>query len=363
MHPAADSFHIAKMFEDIDDYAIIFLDREGNIDSWNAGAEKIKGYTSNEVLGKNFRIFYTQEDIINQKPEKMISEAIRNGKSLDEGWRVCKNGLRFWGSIRITALYDDHGELIGFSKITRDLTEKFNTQTAIEKYMQKLEIQNKELEQFVYIASHDLQEPLLTVSSFIDLLKEEYSGTIDPTGEMYLGFIAQSTERMRSLIKGLLDYARLGKKKEVGMVDCNALIEEVKIDLFSVIERSGAKIIYGNLPVVKGFVTELRLLFQNLISNSLKFSKKEVSPVIRISAQPTRQGWQFSVTDNGIGIEDRFKERIFVIFQRLHNRTDYEGNGIGLAHCKKITELHGGKISVESSPGNGSSFHFTLNLL
>ncbi|PYF76854.1 PAS domain S-box-containing protein [Pedobacter nutrimenti] len=360
MHTAADPTRLIRMIEEIDDYAILFLDRDGTIESWNKGAQEIKGYRADEVIGQNFSIFYTPEDLLGRKPEKLMDTAMKLGKASDEGWRVGKDGIRFWGSISIKAIYDE-GELIGFSKITRDLTDKFNIENAVSKYARELELRNKELEHFAYVASHDLQEPLLTVTSFIELLKEEYAERLDENAEMYLNFIKQSSERMRSMIKGLLDYSRLGRKLEIAEVDCNVLMKEIKEDLFINIKLGHATIIYENLPVVKGYAIELRQLFQNLISNALKFRNEGTDPVVVISAFKIKGGWKFSVKDNGIGIEERFRDKIFSIFQRLHSRMDYEGNGIGLAHCKKIVELHGGEISLESLPGVGSTFYFNLN--
>lgn len=351
---------LSKMLGDIEDYAILFLDKDGNVGSWNKGAEKIKGYSSEEIIGMNFRSFYNSESRRNGTPELLIEEAKLKGKVQHRGWRVRKDGTEFWAHVTITAIYDEDNELIGFSKFTRDLTEKMNAEKAMKEYARELEFRNKELEQFVYIASHDLQEPLLTVNNFVGLLRDEYSEQLDENGELYLDFIHQSTERMKSLIKGLLDYARLGTHQPKKLVNCNYLLDSIQADLFSQIEAADAEIIYQNLPVIYGYETAIRQLFQNLISNALKFRKSNVPPKIHVSALNDDDYWKFEVRDNGIGIEARFTEKIFVIFQRLHGRSDYEGHGIGLSHCKKIVELHNGEISVESVVGEGSRFYFTL---
>lgn len=360
MHFGKDQTELLNMLDEIEDYAILFLDKEGNIVDWNKGAENIKGYSSAEVIGRNFRIFYTEEDLLNGKPESLLQAAIKLGKASDEGWRVKKDGHRFWGSILIKAMYDENKNVLGFSKVTRDLTEKMRKDRAIRNYARELAAYNKQLEQFVYIASHDLQEPLLTVTNFIDLLEEEYSGNLDKDGLLYLSYISQSAERMKDLIKGLLDYSRIGVSR-ISTVDCEILVEQVKNDLHSSIQKSGANIYFHNLPVVNGNETQIRQLFQNLISNAIKFRKPGSIPEIEISAERQEQGWKFLVRDNGIGIDERYKEKIFVIFQRLNHRSEYEGNGIGLAHCKKIVELHDGEIYVESILQQGSTFCFTLN--
>jgi signal transduction histidine kinase len=224
----------------------------------------------------------------------------------------------------------------------------------------ELESKNKELEQFAYVASHDLQEPLRTTTSFVELIRKQYYGKLDTTANKYIDYIIQASDRMKTLIKDLLDYSRIGREKKFEQVDCNVILDEVLADLTRVIKENKAEIKAGILPVVNGFSTELKLLFQNLISNSIKFRKPETAPVIEITSRKENGHWLFSFSDNGIGIDKQYQQRIFIIFQRLHNRSVYEGSGIGLAHCKKIVELHGGKIWVESKVGEGSTFYFTI---
>ncbi|MEO6721028.1 MAG: two-component regulator propeller domain-containing protein [Ferruginibacter sp.] len=219
---------------------------------------------------------------------------------------------------------------------------------------------NTELEQFAYIASHDLQEPLRTTSSFVELLKDQYSGQMDAKADKYINYILQASDRMKVLIKDLLDYSRIGSKKELQKVDCNEKLEEVLADLGTAISEAGAKITYTALPVVSGYSTEIKQLFQNLVTNAIKFKKPGTIPEVDISAHKINGDWEFAFKDNGIGIDEKHSERIFVIFQRLHTRAEYEGSGIGLSHCKKIVELHNGKIWIKSVPGNGCTFHFTI---
>jgi signal transduction histidine kinase/ligand-binding sensor domain-containing protein len=224
----------------------------------------------------------------------------------------------------------------------------------------ELERKNKELEQFAYVASHDLQEPLRTTSTSAEMLQRFYKGKLDERADKYLGFITQSTERMRTLISDLLEYSRIGKKKELKSVDCNQVVQEVLADLGAAIDEAGASITHEYLPVVFGYPTELKQLFQNLIINAIKFRKKNTSPEIRISSEKLDGYWKFAVADNGIGMDPQYSEKIFIIFQRLHSRNEYPGSGIGLSHCKKIAELHKGKIWVDSEPNKGSTFHFTI---
>ncbi|HXB93714.1 MAG TPA: ATP-binding protein [Puia sp.] len=225
----------------------------------------------------------------------------------------------------------------------------------------EIESKNKELEQFAYVASHDLQEPLRTISGFVDLLQKEYRPRLDGNGHLYLDYLSQASDRMKTLIKDLLDYSRIGREKEAMPVDCNVLLAEVLADLGESIREGGATIRPGQLPVLRAYPTELKLLFQNLITNAIKFRQPGRSPEICIMASADDGQWKFVVSDNGIGIEPQFLDRIFIIFQRLHNRAQYEGSGIGLAHCKKIVELHGGAIWADSQPGDGSRFYFTIS--
>ncbi|OKS89300.1 sensor histidine kinase [Mucilaginibacter polytrichastri] len=353
---------LLKVVEEIEDYAILTLDSDGNIENWNKGAEKIKGYQLTEVIGKNFSIFYNDEDRRNGRPESLINLARRDGKVADHGWRTRKDGTRFWGSIVITALHDENGQVIGFVKIVHDLTAKLLTEKALKQHARDLEIRKKELDQFIYIASHDLQEPLLTVQNFVELIEEEYGNTFDESEAMYFSFVKQSSARMSNLIKGLLDYSRIGRKRVLGDIDCQQLLNSVCAELHEEIDVSGGQISYGRMPIIMGYEVELKQLFYSLISNAIKFRKKNIIPQVSITARSYSDGWRFAVSDNGIGIEPKYIEKMFLIFQRLNTRDAYDGSGIGLANCKKIVELHNGEISAESVPGEGSTFYFNLEI-
>ncbi|WP_316838366.1 sensor histidine kinase [Pedobacter gandavensis] len=351
---------LLKMLGEIEDYAIIFLDQHGYVGSWNKGAEKIKGYNAEDILGMDFRLFYTEEARINKIPDQLLEEAILNGKAQHRGWRLRKDGEQFWAHVTITAVYDDNNEVIGFSKFTRDLTDKLNAEKALKEYARVLEFRNKELEQFVYIASHDLQEPLLTVKNFLGLLRKEYGESFDENGLLYLDYISDSAEKMKHLIKGVLDYARLGTHEPKELVDCNELMDELQQEFSDEVDGLNVALNYENLPRVPGYEPALKQLFQHLFSNALKFRKKEGELKIEISATYEDRQWHFQFKDNGIGIEEKYKHKIFLIFQRLNSQEDYKGHGIGLSHCKKIVELHGGEIFVNSALNEGSTFCFSL---
>lgn len=238
--------------------------------------------------------------------------------------------------------------------------EEHRAREEAEQANKELERKNKELEQFAFVASHDLQEPLRTTSSFVELLQKQYHGKLDEKADTYLTYIIKSSDRMKVLIKDLLDYSRIGRKRELELVDCNVVLQEMLADLALAIEEKHALIQSDSLPLIHGYPMELKQLFQNLVINAIKFHRDGVRPEIRISVQRTKGFWEFAVQDNGIGMEEKHSDKIFIIFQRLHNRNKYEGSGIGLAHCKKIVELHGGRIWIKSMPGEGSTFYFTI---
>jgi len=302
------------------------------------------------------------DSIINQKKEIKENAAILEEKN-DKISSQRKFNYLLLGlvSLSLLAALFIYRNFKAKKKLAQTLNEK---NIAIIDQSIELEAKNNELEQFAYIASHDLKEPLVTISSLIDLLVEDYGDKFDDEGKMSLGFVKDSSVRMRKLIDAILAYSRLGKSKAYVNVDCNAIIETLKGDLQNIIERTNSKIVIDRLPVVKGAELEIRLLFQNLISNGIKFTKPDVDPIVSISAKKTvieeSNYWQFAVKDNGIGIDKKYQERIFAIFQRLHSRDDYEGTGIGLAHCKKIVESHGGKIWLTSEENKGSTFYFTI---
>ncbi|MFT6210334.1 MAG: PAS domain S-box-containing protein, partial [Bacteroidia bacterium] len=213
-----------------------------------------------------------------------------------------------------------------------------------------------ELEEFTYVASHDLQEPVRTISSFVNLFRENYADKLDDEAKQYLDFMDGASQRSQQLIVDLLDYSKLDENRETEQVNLNQVLESVLVDLTGRIKESGALVTVDKLPTIEGQMTNLRLLFQNLISNAIKFHKKDILPKVYISFTTVDNEYVFSISDNGIGIEEKYMDRIFVIFKRLHGKSDYEGTGIGLAHCKKIVELHNGRISVESELEKGSTF-------
>ncbi|MGE5499995.1 MAG: PAS domain S-box protein [Syntrophothermus sp.] len=244
--------------------------------------------------------------------------------------------------------------------IFRDISQRKLAEDKLNRTIKKLEESNRELEQFAYIASHDLQEPLRMVSNYTQLLAKRYQPKLDETGREFINFAVNGAMRMQSLIKDLLAYSRITTKaRPFEPTDCNKILKEVFVDLKFAIEESKAVIISEPLPEIMADPTQFRQLLQNLLSNSLKF-RTERAPEIRISATLRENEWLFRISDNGIGIDPQYFERIFMLFQRLHDSGTYPGTGIGLAICKKIVERHGGRMFVESEPGRGTTFYFTI---
>ena len=352
--------------------AIIGTDLDGTITHFNKGAERLLGYTADEVIATMTpERLHPREEMVKRALELkqeygrdikgfdiLVENARIEGHHTGESIFRRKDGTTFPIHQVITPIMDAEA-IVGYLGISTDITELKQAETMMRKYAQ-LEAKNIEMEQFTFIASHDLLQPLQTIKSFVGLLDEEYRDKLDDTAEKYIGFIAGSTGRMIDLVKGLLDYSRLGRERKLESVDCNTLVKDILDDLALQVTESKAEINITHLPKLNVYALEFKQLLQNLITNAIKFRRPDVSPRINISAKKVQNKWTFEVSDNGIGISDKNKELIFVLFQRLHDRHEYEGIGIGLANCKKIVELHNGTIWVESTPGKGSSFYFTI---
>jgi PAS domain S-box-containing protein len=471
-----------SLIDGVQDYAIFTLDPGGKVASWNAGAERIKGYKAEEIIGQNFSRFYPQADIDEGKPEKELQLAVTSGRSEIEHWRMRKDGSRFWANVVLTAVRDSSGRLLGFSEVSRDISERKETEakyrglleaapdamvvvnaageivllnlqaekqfgyrrdelvgqkvkniipegfaerliadgtrtaaealaqqigTGIEliarrkdgtdfpieimlsplestegilvtaairditerkkseqhlvKTVGELKRSNDELQQFAYVASHDLQEPLRMVASYTQLLAKRYKGRLDSDADEFIAYAVDGSNRMQGLIQDLLAYSRAGTNgKALHEISSEKALKDALANLWATIQESGALVTHDSLPAITTDDTQLVLVFQNLVGNAIKYRSAEI-PRVHVSA--TKNGgkeWNFSVQDNGLGIDPQYFDRIFVLFQRLHGREEFKGTGIGLAICKKIVERLGGRIWVESQPQKGSTFYFAL---
>ncbi|WP_440134971.1 sensor histidine kinase [Chitinophaga sancti] len=350
-----------KMVEEVEDYAILLLDPYGRIMNWNKGAEKIKGYKEAEIIGHNFRIFYRPEDQKRQIPEKLIQQARTAGKAIHEGWRVRKDGTTFWGSVVLTALHDDYNNIIGFSKVTRDLTERKVSEDKIKQYTKELEAQNRDLQQFAYAAAHDMKEPLRKVQFYTSALLEGIGARLPAKEKTYLERTVDAAHRMQGLIEDLLTYTRIsGEVPAFENVALTPLVAEVISHHQETIASIHAIIDMAPLPVVPGISFQLRQLFDNLIGNALKYHHTQKTPHIIIRSTSDDNKHIITVQDNGIGFEPQNCEKIFELFERLHGRESYPGTGIGLALCQRIVQNHQGTISASGQVGEGATFTITL---
>lgn len=364
------------LVEQVSDYGIFMLDDKGRIISWNEGARRIKGYSAEEIIGKYFSIFYPEEDILNGKPAHELKVAVEEGKYEEEGWRLRKDGSLFWANVVITAVYNSNGALIGFSKVTRDLTERKESERALrdshDRFRQlanelkvtnaELSYANQELEQFTSIVSHDLQEPIRTIKSFLQLINLKLDQGQAADLRSYIEKSINAANRMKELIQNLLHYSQLSRGEMVlEEVNVNELFNQALQNLRTAIEASKAQIeIENEVDQIYGDRVQLVQLVQNLVSNALKFTVSE-NPQIKIRSTREKGQIKFSVSDNGIGIASGDLNKVFEIFRRLSTEKTYPGTGIGLAICKKIVDRHHGQIWPESVPGKGTTFYFTLN--
>jgi PAS domain S-box-containing protein len=480
LRESEESYRI--LLDGIQNYAIFMMDPRGQVVSWNAGAERIKGYTADQIIGHPFSCFFTPEDIERGRPAEILRMTAASGQHEEQGMRVRKDGSRFVASVTSTALRDSAGNLRGFSEFShdlseskesgakyralleaapdamvvvnqsgeivllnvqaekqfgysrdelvgqqvkniipegfaerliadgtrsaaqalaqhigtgialagrrrdgsefpieimlsplestegilvtaaiRDITERNKSEEHLVKTVGELKRSNDELQQFAYVASHDLQEPLRMVASYTQLLAKRYKGRLDSDADEFIAFAVDGCNRMQGLIQDLLAYSRAGTNgRALCQVSGEDALQGALTNLRTTIEQSGAIVSHDSLPAIRTDETQLTQVFQNLVGNAIKYRSAEV-PRVHVSATKTGDNeWIFSVRDNGLGIAPQYFERIFILFQRLHGRNEFEGTGIGLAICKKVLERLGGRIWVESQPEKGSTFRFAL---
>jgi PAS domain S-box-containing protein len=336
------------------------LDMDGVVRRVNRAECALLGYQAEEMLGRPVWEFVAGVD------REASREAIRRKLSAEQPLEPVqrryarRDGGELWVEIHDILVRNAAAQTTGIRSALLDITERKRLAEDLERHVEKLARSNGDLERFAYVASHDLQEPLRMVASFTQLLAKRYSGRLDETADRYIYFAVDGARRMQQLIVDLLEYSRVNSKElDLRRTECEAVVQTALQNLSAAIDESGAVITRDPLPVLTADAAQLGQLFQNLIGNAIKFRGK--APLrIHIAATDNGPDWLFSVQDNGIGIDPRHSARIFQIFQRLHTREQYPGTGIGLAVCQKVVERHGGKIWVESEPGAGSTFRFTI---
>ena len=344
---------------------IVTIDSDGRLVEFNPAAEATFGYRRDAVIGRELA-----ELIVPPQHRDAHRNGLRRYLETGEGQALNRR-------LELTAMREDGTELPVELAITvvrtqgkplftgylRDITARKDAERQLAERTADLERSNAELQQFAYVASHDLQEPLRMITSYLGLLKKRFAKDISPDAEEFIGFAVDGAGRMQRLIKDLLEYSRVGTRgKEFQPTDLNVVLDEALANLKTRIDETGARVTRDTMPYLPVDDSQMMRLFQNLVGNALKYRAPDVGPVVHVGARKSNDGWILSVRDNGIGIEAKHFERIFMVFQRLHGRKDFEGTGIGLAVCKKIVERHGGRIWVESEPGQGSTFLFRLPL-
>ncbi len=356
------------LIDAVKDYAIVSLDHMGVITTWNSGAERLKGYAAEEIVGQHVSLLYPPENLADGKLEEELREAEVSGHVEDQGWRVRKDGSRFWAEAVTTALRDPGGKLVGYVKIDKDITARRETEEQIQKLNTELNQRvfelgtaNKELESFSYSVSHDLRAPLRHVDGFTRILKEEYSQGIPADGVKYLDRILAAANHMGHLVDDLLSLARIGRqemkreKADMGELVKQAIAgippEPVERDIEWRIEP---------LPELYCDPGLIRLVLTNLLSNAAKFTRKQPVAIIEVGSGSINNLPTIFVRDNGVGFDPRYADKLFGVFQRLHRQEDFEGTGVGLATVQRIVRRHGGEIWAQSKPGCGAEFSFTL---
>jgi len=398
--PAAPEARFAQILAIADD-AIISMDARQRITLFNNGAERVFGYRAAEVLGQpletllppRFRAEHRRHvEAFGAAPEAARMMAMRgeifgcrkSGEEFPAEASISKLCLgqqtiftvilrdvseRRAAEVRLRQAHDELEQRVRErtaelraqnQQLEREIRDRRLAEARLARQTEELKRSNADLEQFAYVASHDLQEPLRMVASYAQLLARRYRGKLDGDADDFIGFVVDGALRMQQLINDLLTFSRVGTRgKAFAPTDCTAVVQRVLGNLHVAIAESGATVSCGPLPTLQADDVQLGQLLQNLISNAIKF-RRDDPPQVNVTARHADSAWVFSVADNGIGIAPKYAERIFVIFQRLHTKADYPGTGIGLAICKKIVERHGGRIWLESQPGAGSTFHFTL---
>jgi PAS domain S-box-containing protein len=355
--PCNDDAFLASLVE-CSPQAIFSLTLEGVIRTWNRAATKLYGYSSLDVIGRPLTMLAppTKYDEITKAFSVILTDD--RGK-LYETQQLTKDGALIDVCIAVGPIHDASGRKVGISAIGHDISQYKCAQQQLAQKTEELERSNSELEQFAYVASHDLQEPLRMVTSYVQMLARRYRGKLDPDADDFINYAVDGAIRMRELIKNLLTYSRAGKARPFVSIDFGSLLDKVVANLALQIKESGAAISHDPMPSIRGDEPQLCQLVQNLLSNSIKFHDHR-RLVIHFGAQRRDTDWLFYVRDNGIGIDPKYHDRIFTMFQRLHAQNEYPGSGIGLAICRRIIERHGGKMWVESKLGEGSTFYFTI---
>lgn len=337
---------------------IVVTGADGCVEYVNERFCGICKYTADELIGRDLRMinsnYHSAEFIRN------MWRTIEQGKIWKGEFRNrAKDDSIYWVNATIVPLLDPKGISYRYVEIHTEVTEYKEMKQTMEERVNELARSNDELEQFAYVVTHDLQEPLRAISSFTQLLKKYCDQQLDERANQLIGHVIDGTARMQLLIDDLLTYAQVNTDQAMMNVDCEKLLNNILADLSITLHENNIVVTYDKLPIIKGIPFQIMQLFNNLIGNAIKFRREQL-PRMHVGVTEDQDEWIFSVTDNGIGMEEQYWDRIFRVFQRLHSRREYAGTGIGLAICKKVVDCHKGRIWVKSEPNEGSTFYFTI---
>jgi PAS domain S-box-containing protein len=356
------------LIESAKEYAILMLDTQGYIRTWNAGAQRLKGYSAEQIIGKHFSVFYSEEDRIQRKPERALQVAIRDGQYEEDGWRIRADGSRFLANVVIAPIRDQKGTLLGFSKITRDLTDRKRVEEKILALNHSLQLQNiqletanKELEAFSYSVSHDLRAPLRSIDGFSKAVLEDYTDKLDSTGQDYLQRVRNSSQRMGQLIDDMLNLSRVSRGSLLyETTDLSQIAREVIGECQVTSKDRVVRVEVADNLIAEADPRLMRIVLTNLLGNAWKFTSKTAQAVIEFGGAASNGDIEYFVRDNGAGFDMAYVGKLFGAFQRLHSDKDFPGTGIGLATIQRIVHRHGGQVRAESKPGEGATFYFSL---
>lgn len=352
---------------DATEQAVISLDLDGRVTSWNRGAEDLYGWTADEVLGQHYELVLGSGSLTGESIAEIVSGGSVGGV---EAMRSRRDGTAVMVGETTAPVRDPDGSVAGVAMIARDITERLETEALLEGYRQELDLRNehlersnRDLEQFAYVASHDLSEPLRAVAGMVGLLSRRYSGQLGDDADEFIDFAVDGCERMRRMISDLLTYSRAGRSElAVTDVDLGSVVDDAAESLGVQREEPITEIVHAGLPTVRGDRTQLTRVVQNLVSNAVKFRRPGCPVRIEVSARRLDgdDGWRIEVADDGIGVEEQYRERIFRMFQRLHTADQHPGTGIGLSISERIVDQHGGRMGTEGNERGGSTFWFSL---
>ena len=352
---------VHQMMDSRGDYAIFMLDVKGCVASWNKGAHHIKGYSSDEIVGEDFSVFYTAEDRAEGKPQRDLGIAARDGRFEEEGLRVRKDGSTFWGNIVLTAVRDRTNALAGFVKVTRDLTERRGAQARAVADDQALKAVNAELEAFTYSVSHDLRAPIRQIEGFSKILAAHLGDSIDPQVAYYLQRIGEGSQHMNRLVNDLLDLSQIGRKQaSPRLVSLDALVAQVLSNVQAENVDRDIEWRVDSFPKVVCDPGLMHIVLTNLLSNAVKYTRPRAKALIEIRQTVVDGQLVIYVRDNGVGFNMKYADKLFGVFQRLHRSEEFEGAGVGLAIVQRIIRKHNGRVWAESSVDAGATFFFTL---